>query len=60
MPNIPQATRAYLYRIVTVLAVLAVARGWVSPDEAPLFVEVIAAVLAIGTPALAARNTPTK
>lgn len=60
MPKIPEATRAYFYRVVTALAVLAVAKGWLTPDDAPLWIEVGAAVLGIGTPALASVNTSTK
>jgi hypothetical protein len=56
--NVPQHVRAYIYRIATVLATIAVLKGWVGAEEAPLLLELVAAVVAIGTPALAAANTP--
>lgn len=56
-PDVPEHVRAYLYRIALTVAVLLVGYGVVSEGEADLWVQVLAAVLAIGPSALAAKNT---
>lgn len=51
-----ESTRAYLYRIVTVVIPILTAYGVVSEEKAPLFVALAAAVFST---ALAAKNTST-
>lgn len=55
-----EATRAYIYRIVVVLMALAVGRGLITQDEAPLWLGLALSVLGLGTASLAAKNTSTK
>lgn len=60
MLNIPESTRAYIYRIaLAVLAVLS-AYGFVGPDEVPMWTSAIVALLGIGSSALATANTSRK
>lgn len=55
--NLPEKQRAYVYRVLSAVVLLAVAYGVVSGDEAALWLVLAAAVL--GLPA-AAVNTSTK
>lgn len=55
-----EAKRAYFYRIALVVLLLLVGYGIVSKDDLPLFAELIAAVLGLGSAALATKNTSTK
>jgi hypothetical protein len=55
-----ERTRAYIYRIGTALLPLLILYGVVSEAEAALWVGVLAAVLAVGEGALAAKHTSTK
>jgi len=58
--NIPETTRAYIYRIaLAVLGVLSL-YGLIGPDEIPVWTGVIVAVLGIGSSALATANTDRK
>jgi hypothetical protein len=58
--NIPETTRAYIYRIaLAALAVLSL-YGLVGPDEIPVWTSVIMALLGIGSSALATANTGRK
>jgi hypothetical protein len=52
-----EATRAWIYRIVTAVIPILTAYGVISEAEAPLFVALAAAVLSTG---LAAVNTSTR
>lgn len=54
------ANRAYVYRVVTTLMPLLILTGVLANDVAAEVVLIAAAVLGIGTPALAAANTSTK
>jgi hypothetical protein len=56
-PIMDEATRAWIYRIVTALIPIATAYGVVAESEAPLFVGLAAAILGTG---LAAANTSTR
>ncbi len=51
-----EATRAYLYRIVTVALPILTVYGVVEESKAPLFVALAAAILSVG---LAAKHTST-
>lgn len=57
---ISQAHRAYIYRIATAAVPLTVFYGLLAENAAALWLGLIGAVLATGTNALAATNTPTK
>ena len=52
--------RAYLYRVAAVVLVVLVAYGVISEDQSDVWLQVIAAVFAIGSPVLASANTSTK
>lgn len=52
-----EATRAYIYRIALVVAVLLVAYGFIGDAESQVWLQLVAAVLAIGPAALATKNT---
>lgn len=52
-----ETTRAYIYRVLTALSVVAAAYGWLSEAEIVLWLGVASAVLGNG---LAAVNTSTK
>lgn len=54
-----EATRAYIYRIAIVLALVAVAYGIISEEQSELWLQVIVAVLAIAPTGLAVKNTST-
>lgn len=53
---IPQKYRAYIYRVLSVLAPIAIFYGVISGEEAALFLTALATILGVG---LAAANTPT-
>lgn len=55
--NLTEATRAYIYRLALAIGALIVGYGLISGDELALWLEVIAAVLLVGPPALATKNT---
>lgn len=55
-----EAKRAYIYRIVLAVMVIAVARGFISQEEAPIWLEIVLAVLGLGSVGLATANTSTK
>lgn len=57
MLNVPERTRAYLYRISIALMPLLIMYGVISEHAAALWVGVLAAVLSVGESTLAARNT---
>jgi hypothetical protein len=52
--------RAYFYRIALSILLLLAVYGVVSRDELPALLEVVAAVLGIGSSALATKNTSTR
>lgn len=56
--NLSEPTRAYIYRVLFAVSVLAVAYGRISAAEAPLWLEFAAAVLGLSN-LLAAANTST-
>lgn len=55
--NIPETTRAWIYRVLLALQPIVVAYGLVTETEAVLWVGVVSAVLGTG---LAAVNTSTQ
>mgnify|MGYP007116841362 CR=1 FL=1 len=55
-----ESTRAYIYRIVTVVLPLLVVLGVLTEDIASHVVLIAAAVLGLAVPGLAAVNTSTK
>ena len=57
--NLSEPTRAYIYRVLVAVSVLAIAYGRVSATEAPLWLELAAAVLGLGS-VLASANTSTQ
>lgn len=59
-PIIPEHIRAYIYRIVLAVMVIAVARGLIAQEEAPLWLELILGVLGLGSAGLATKNTSRK
>lgn len=56
--NLSEPTRAYIYRVLVAVSVLAVAYGRISAAEVPLWLELASAVLGLGS-LLAAGNTST-
>lgn len=54
-----EKTRAYLYRIALGLLALAGAFKLIGPEDTPLYVEIISAVLGLGAAGLASANTST-
>jgi hypothetical protein len=54
-----ERTRAYIYRIAMVVVPLLIAYGVISDSDAALWLGVLAAVLDLGTSALAAKHTST-
>lgn len=54
-----EATRAYLYRIVTAAIPILVVAGYVASGQAELWLGLAAAVLGVGSAGLAAVNTST-
>ncbi|MFG0329215.1 MAG: hypothetical protein ACF8PN_04885 [Phycisphaerales bacterium] len=54
-----EQTRAWLYRIALALGAVAIAYGWITDDQADVWLQVIAAVLLVGPAGLAAANTST-
>lgn len=60
MLNLDEKTRAWLYRIALVVLVALVAYGVLEEDQVPVWTEVVAAVLAVGSTGLATANTSTK
>jgi hypothetical protein len=57
---ISQPHRAYIYRVATALVPLSVFYGLLASNEAALWLGFLGALLATGTNALAAANTPTQ
>lgn len=55
-----ESTRAYIYRIVLAILAVALIYGLIRREDLPLWIELVAAVLGIGTNALATKNTSTK
>lgn len=55
-----EKTRAYLYRVGTAVIPLLVALSLLTEDIAQLVLGIVAAVLAVGEGALAARHTSTR
>lgn len=55
-----ERTRAYLYRVALVALVALVAYGVLDENQAEVWTQVVAAVLAIGSAGLATANTSTK
>ena len=53
MPS--QNTRAYIYRVLTAAAPIAVAAGWITETDVVLYLALAATILGTG---LAAANTP--
>ena len=45
--SIPEPVRAWIYRVAAATGALAVARGWVEPDEFAVWLPIVAAVLAV-------------
>lgn len=58
MPSEP--TRAHIYRISLAVLSLLVVYGILGPDETPVWAELVAAILGVGSASLAAANTSTK
>lgn len=58
--NLPEAKRAYFYRIALALLALAVVLKLVGPDETEGIAELVAALLGVGSAGLATKNTSTK
>jgi hypothetical protein len=54
-----EKTRAYLYRVALALLAVAGAYGLIGPDDTPVWVNVVSAVLGIGAAGLATANTST-
>jgi hypothetical protein len=52
---IEQKYRAYIYRILTALAPIALIYGWISAEEVAVYLALAATILGVG---LAALNTP--
>jgi hypothetical protein len=52
-----EATRAYLYRIALALLALAGVFKLIGPEDTPVYVEVVSAVLGIGAAGLATAHT---
>ena len=52
-----ESTRAYIYRIALAIGAVIVGYGLISGEELATWLDVIAAVLLIGPPALATKNT---
>ncbi|MGQ4553254.1 phage holin [Dermabacteraceae bacterium CCM 9519] len=52
-------TRRYLYRVCSAAIPLLIAAGYLAHEQAGLVLALLAAVLGIGAPSLAAANTPT-
>jgi len=60
MFDIPETTRAYIYRVaLAALAVLSL-YGLIGPDEVPVWTSVIVALLGLGSAGLATANTSRK
>jgi hypothetical protein len=55
-----EKTRAYIYRVLLAVFVLLVARGVITAQEAPLWLDFIAAGLGVAGAGLATANTSTK
>lgn len=58
MPS--EATRAYIYRIVLALSVVALVYGVVTQEQVDAWLQVIGAVVGVVTGGLATANTSTK
>ena len=56
--HLSEPTRAYIYRVLVAVSVLAVAYGRIAAAEVPLWLELASAVLGLGS-LLAAGNTST-
>jgi hypothetical protein len=54
-----EATRAYVYRVAVALFAVAVAYGVVAADDVPVLLNVLIAVLGLGTTGLAVKHTST-
>ncbi len=54
-----EAKRAYFYRIALAVMALAAAIGVVKGDDLPLWINIVGAVLGIGSAGLATANTKT-
>lgn len=58
--KLDQKTRGYIYRVAMAAMPILVIYGVVSPDEAAVWVGLVAALLSFGVPTLAAANTPVR